>query len=141
MVATERSQGPDPMFRLLMRAPDQSELLDEIAGLLSPPAWHDRANCRGVDQKLFFPERGESQAAARMICSACEVRAECLAVALSADMPGIWASTTFNQRRELRKAARSTPSVLADVQDRGAGVPFEPLSGVVERDDLDSFVD
>src|SRR5947208_11790399 len=100
MVATERSLD---VYKMLMRAPDQSEWVAELDALLTPPEWHRQANCRGVDQTLFFPERGESNAPARAICSACQVRAECLDVALSADMPGIWASTTLADRRKMRR--------------------------------------
>jgi hypothetical protein len=88
--------------RMLMRAPDASEWLDHLDALLTPPAWDREANCRGVDQRPFFPERGEPLGPARAICTACPVARECLACALGSDMPGVWAGTTLRDRRKMR---------------------------------------
>src|SRR4030065_558753 len=45
-------------------------------------SWHDRANCKGANADLFFPERGASTRTAKSICRECLVRRECLEVAL-----------------------------------------------------------
>jgi WhiB family redox-sensing transcriptional regulator len=99
MVATDRNLD---LARMLMRSPDASEWIDAVDALLTPPAWHLEANCRGADQRLFFPEQGEPLAPARAICAACPVATECLASALEADMPGVWAGTSLGERRKMR---------------------------------------
>jgi hypothetical protein len=103
MVATDRNLD---VARMLMRAPDASEWLDAVDALFTPPAWHREANCRGVDQRLFFPEREEPLEPARAIYSACPVARECLACALGSDMPGVWAGTALRERRKMRATAR-----------------------------------
>lgn len=65
--------------------------------------WRARANCRGVDPDLFFPERGSSQREAKAVCAGCEVRAECLAEGLH-ETVGIWGGTSERERRVLRRA-------------------------------------
>jgi len=39
-------------------------------------AWHDRANCKGANADLFFPERGASTRTAKGICRECQVRGD-----------------------------------------------------------------
>ena len=54
-----------------------------------------RAQCRGEDRDLFFPPLGTDPVKARVICSICPVRQECLDYALpQADLAGIWAGTS-----------------------------------------------
>ena len=82
--------------------------------------WVERANCRGVDPIVFFPERGDTrtQRPARAICGGCEVRSECISYRLlttsSHGDEGIWGGTTAMDRRELRHVftinTRSTPT-------------------------------
>ncbi len=52
----ERDTDTD-LFRALMCAPDRSNWCDDLERLLTPPAWHQQAACRGVGAKTFFPER------------------------------------------------------------------------------------
>lgn len=72
-------------------------------------AWRGRSACRESDPDVFFPigttglalERIET---ARRICTACQVRAECLEFALATNQEaGIWGGTTEDERRKLRK--------------------------------------
>jgi WhiB family transcriptional regulator, redox-sensing transcriptional regulator len=83
-------------------APDVAELLAE---LVSRPAWHRDAACRGMGTETFFVERGQSTDAARAICARCEVRAECLDAALAVPSMGVWGGTTGRGRRVLRRGA------------------------------------
>jgi hypothetical protein len=51
------------------------------------------AACKGADPGLFFPEPGDeaTEAAARAICAACPVRAECYAGAIARrETSGVW---------------------------------------------------
>lgn len=72
--------------------------------------WQDKARCAETDPELFFPENGVNGRRvrqARQACWQCEVRAECLAYALSRPgTDGIWGGTTERERRVMRKAAR-----------------------------------
>lgn len=71
------------------------------------PRAFDNANCRGVDVALFYPERGESPAEAKAVCAGCSVRDACLDYALEhGERFGVWAGTSENERRRLRKERR-----------------------------------
>jgi WhiB family redox-sensing transcriptional regulator len=70
--------------------------------------WFERAACIG-QRGAFFPERGESPAAALELCASCPVRPECLAFAIrNHERFGIWGGLTESERRragQLRVAA------------------------------------
>ena len=75
-----------------------------------PPDWHAQAACRGHDQQIFFPPRGEAvvklSTVAKAICAGCPVRTECLDYAVTNIEPfGIWGGMTERQRRALRRQA------------------------------------
>lgn len=84
------------------------ELLDVLN--VSRPAWHASAACRGMGPSMFFPERGQALEPAREVCERCPVREPCLATALAAgpEEPGVWAGTSKNDRRQLRRRRRRT---------------------------------
>ena len=64
--------------------------------------WKDRGLCAETDPELFFPDKGESTKAAKRICFACEVRAECLTYALANhERFGVWGGLSERQRRLL----------------------------------------
>lgn len=70
------------------------------------PEWYDRANCHGVGADLFYSERGEAvaNAAAVAVCAGCEVRVECLALALDrGEGWGVWGGMSVSQRRRVRR--------------------------------------
>lgn len=54
--------------------------------------WPERAACRGLPPRIFFPERGgraaDCYAEARSICESCKVRWECLDEALRFEYSG-----------------------------------------------------
>lgn len=75
-------------------------------------AWQDRALCAEVGDDFWFPEKGGKVAAAKRVCVACEVRAECLEWALAHDeKSGIWGGLSGQERRRLQRqrAAVSVP--------------------------------
>ena len=88
--------------------------LDDIA---DRPDWMARAACRGLDVNIFYPigkgaitERAYRKA--RAICSGCPVAGDCLDYALELPVRfgeganiGIWAGTSPQQRRDLRRTA------------------------------------
>ena len=78
----------------------------KLADLLTTDnlGWQDKANCKGADADLFFPERGASTRKAKTICSACQVRVECLEFALlESEKFGIWGGLSERERRRIRK--------------------------------------
>jgi len=67
-------------------------------------AWMARANCRGVDPALFFPERGASTREAKAVCQGCVVRSACLEYALANfERFGIWGGLGERERRRIRR--------------------------------------
>lgn len=67
--------------------------------------WRDYAACLGMDPDLFFPERGESVAAAKEVCQDCPVRLTCLQYALDNNEKfGIWGGVSERERRRIRRA-------------------------------------
>jgi len=68
--------------------------------------WQDRALCAQTDPEAFFPEKGGSTREAKKVCRACEVRAECLELALENDERfGIWGGMSERERRRLKREA------------------------------------
>lgn len=63
-----------------------------------------KANCKGLDLRDFYPEKGQSHNIdeVKKVCFNCEVQAECLEYAID-DHHGIWGGTTENDRRNLRR--------------------------------------
>lgn len=69
--------------------------------------WQNKANCRGVNPSLFYPERGVSTSEAKSVCAGCEVTAECLEYAVrSGEKFGIWGGLSERERRTIRRARR-----------------------------------
>ena len=76
--------------------------------------WQEQAACRDYDTDLFFEsdnERGELRSrreqAAKRVCVACPVRAECLRFAESApERFGVWGGTTQRERATRRRRRR-----------------------------------
>jgi WhiB family redox-sensing transcriptional regulator len=70
--------------------------------------WQERARCAEVDPELWFPEKGGGNRAAKRVCAACPVRAECLEYILRPENAeiarfGVWAGLSPQQRRGLRE--------------------------------------
>ena len=92
----------------------RNDIYDVIEkNLNGKPTWFSKAACRGTPIEIFFLERGCSKhdsQPARGICSSCPVRSECLEYALSEPehyVRGIWAGTTQQERRLLRRKIRA----------------------------------
>lgn len=90
-------------------------------------SWQQDAACLGCDPALFFPERGNSQGveAAKAVCAACPVRAECLADALeSKETAGIRGGLSSVERRSLvfgaRPSDRTCVCICCGVEFQGA---------------------
>jgi WhiB family redox-sensing transcriptional regulator len=71
--------------------------------IAAAPDWQEEGLCRQVDPELFYPEKGQSSASAKLICSRCPVKDECLRFALDRDEPfGIWGGTSEQDRRKMK---------------------------------------
>lgn len=77
-------------------------LADEAEDL----AWQEQALCAQSDPEMWFPDRGQDIRAAKRVCQACEVRAECLGYALEHNERfGVWGGLSEHQRRRLKRQA------------------------------------
>ena len=65
--------------------------------------WMGDAQCAQTDPELFFPEKGGKPASAKRICETCPVKTDCLEYALEHQESGVWAGTTENDRRKIRR--------------------------------------
>lgn len=91
-----------------------------LAELLNPGAddsWRDHAACRGIEGDVFYPEKGATATAARVICGRCPVRAHCLAEALRLnERHGMWGGLSAHERRPLRRHVPATRTPDRQVQ-------------------------
>ena len=66
--------------------------------------WQDAALCAEVGDDFWFPEKGGSTRAAKRVCRACTVSAECLDYALAHDERfGIWGGFSERERRVIKQ--------------------------------------
>ncbi|MDR2985871.1 MAG: WhiB family transcriptional regulator [Nocardiopsaceae bacterium] len=69
--------------------------------------WRSRGACLSVDPELFFPLSSVGPAArqlsrAKLVCTQCPVRAECLDFALATrQVHGVWGGTSEDERRRI----------------------------------------
>lgn len=66
--------------------------------------WRDRAECRGLDNAMFFPLSDDPAATepAKKVCATCRVQDECLSFALGTGQPaGVWGGLATSERRRL----------------------------------------
>ena len=66
--------------------------------------------CAQMDPEIFFPinpsvTKGNKRIV-KSICGSCHFETECLEYALTNDVTGIWANTSDNDRRIIRKKRR-----------------------------------
>jgi len=60
--------------------------------------------CHNSDPELFFSEKNEEIVLAKSLCSACPVRRECLAGAVSREEPcGVWGGELFEDGQVIAK--------------------------------------
>lgn len=71
------------------------------------------ALCKGIDRaEVFFPRTTDMDyrfavAQARSLCALCPEREACLSWALANHVDGIWAGTTYGERRRLLKQKKA----------------------------------
>jgi WhiB family redox-sensing transcriptional regulator len=88
-------------------------LTDLVDHLNTPrPDWQQHAECRGMDPTLFFVERGDSVAPARVVCAECPVRIACLAAGMD-EVHGMWGGLTGRERQAVRRKIGYRPQIPA----------------------------
>lgn len=82
-----------------------------LSSVPMPGDWSRLGRCRSAPPGVFFPTRGEDLDHAKAICALCPVQAECLQYALAAPdlLQGVWAGTSAQERRDLRRQQRERP--------------------------------
>ena len=88
-----------------MEAPAAEPLPTPADLIPARPAWMDRAACRGMNQRAFFPARTEATDETREVCAGCPVAGPCLSYAVAEDLEGVWAGTSKRERRAMRRWA------------------------------------
>ena len=75
--------------------------------------WMKQADCQFIDPEVFFPEADtqpeldKASRPAQLICYGCDVRVECLEVALTIPSTvGVWGGTTQKQRAAILRRQR-----------------------------------
>ena len=77
--------------------------------LLESGVWRNTASCRDTDPTLFFPVGTtgtalDQIAAAKAVCSDCNVMDLCLEFALTTNQDsGVWGATSEEERRQIRR--------------------------------------
>lgn len=90
-----------------------NDFLDALRA--SIPEWVGDALCAQTDPDAFFPDKGESNKAAKQVCASCPVRAECLDHALTiGDRFGIWGGMPEQARRKMRGERAATAENTAE---------------------------
>lgn len=78
-------------------------ILGQLFGIKAEP-WQQDALCAQVGGDAWYPEKGESTLAARIICLDCPIRTTCLREALDRDERfGVWGGYSERQRRRLKR--------------------------------------
>lgn len=77
--------------------------LDELRELLAAGVeWRLRANCRGVNPDVMYPENARELPRALAVCRACDVVTACGEYALSAgESFGVWGAMTARERKRV----------------------------------------
>jgi WhiB family redox-sensing transcriptional regulator len=85
---------------------------------VDPWTWRRQAACRGSGPGLFFPDKGEPAAEAKLVCQTCPVAHHCLDFAIaSGEETGIWGGMSERQRREVARARR----IARDAAEQATG--------------------
>ena len=71
-------------------------------------SWKNKGACVGIDQDIFFPERGASTRLAKAVCRRCPVQEECLEYAVNnGEKFGIWGGLSERETSDTKEARHS----------------------------------
>lgn len=92
---------------------DGFRALVERVMAVGPPAWTEDAVCAQSDPDAFFPERGGSTKAAKLMCKGCPVTTQCLDYALdNEERHGVWGGLSERERRKITTARHRSATWL-----------------------------
>lgn len=70
----------------------------------------ENAACKNADPDMFFPEPGGKYHGnvepAKAVCSGCDIKLECLRVAIVNEYDGVWGGTTLRERQLMKRKPR-----------------------------------
>lgn len=82
------------------------------------PSWYDDGLCNQTDPEAFFPEKGESTKAAKLVCAACPAQQLCLEWALARqERFGVWGGKSERERRQILRDRAATSETSAPTPD------------------------
>lgn len=95
--------------------------------------WNSSAACKDTDPDLLFVQ-GAAQNRVKVICAGCNVRTECLAIALDNQIEyGVWGGMTERERRSLLRRRPNVTSwrelLMAARRDYGRVDPVAIVRG------------
>ena len=100
-----------------------------------PPTqpWRAKANCKGMDRDIFYPEDGRVHELAERICTACPVLDDCREYAILHETHGIWGATGEKQREMIRERRNirviGTAGMFGDSGQRNTVLDITPRKG------------
>lgn len=74
--------------------------------------------CAQADGEAWFPEKGQSSAAAKNICHACPLEKPCYEYALRFKLQGVWGGTSELQRKRVQREAGIEAAAVLLVEER-----------------------
>ena len=93
--------------------------------------WRSQAACKGLDNTMFFPERGQTALAGLRVCVGCPVKVPCLRLCFQSqdanDDYGVFGGTTRADRSRWRRrlagdySDANLEAVIADAATRPRG--------------------
>jgi excisionase family DNA binding protein len=113
----------------------------QMSGESNASGWRSDSECRKHPTRWWFAGGHRETLQAKGICAECPVQGPCLEFALSrADLLGIWAGTTPNERTSMRRDRRtrvvdSAAAIEADEPSREVAPQAAPAE--VERIEID----
>jgi hypothetical protein len=91
---------------------------------ISAEVWGRQAACAGISwtesDEIFFPTSENPEAVARAresFCDRCPLLTDCLNDALDSDKPGLWAGTSTDSRRKLRRTRHRVKCPLCQARE------------------------
>lgn len=98
------------------------------------PEWMDAGACVGLDPDYFHPRRGQPTEPAKLICSQCPVRDDCLEFALAKFLKvGVWGGTSERERRLIRRERRTAARLGVSIEEAKTIVANEVAATIAAR--------
>ena len=120
MSPTGVPQNKCPECEVVLPATKLGKELLEVHHAVNHPnlEWRSQAACRGMDTRIFFPDKGGTPppkgelSQAKKVCATCPVKTECFLESNHAfsNRCGIWGGMTASERQAKRRRLHITPA-------------------------------